>query len=137
MTEISNVKVMRLGIDARPAQQGLKQLTSAVRESMNALRAFDKRAHGAFDALRKMTTLDTSRVAKHLRGTAQALETLNRVKISKSLITNLQMLQQTLRNFRFNLAGVTAIPAALNALNRIRIDSRLPTVINQMKASLA
>lgn len=127
---------IKIGVDATKGERGVKSFTSTISDAMKALRAFDRAASGAFDRLRKLTATDTTKLARSMRGTAQAIEALNRVKLSRSLITNLQMLQQVLRNFRFNAATIKAVPDALNALNRIRIDSRLPTALNQIKAAL-
>ncbi|MER8461201.1 tape measure protein [Mesorhizobium sp. M1300] len=126
---------IQIGVDSRKAQTGVTQFTRSVSDSLKALRQFDSVSKSAFASLEKLGRTNLGNLAKSARGTAQALEALNRVKLSKALITNLQSLQKALA-IRFNAAAMKAVPIALANLNRIRIDGRLVTSLNQIKAAL-
>ncbi|MER8965655.1 tape measure protein [Mesorhizobium sp. M0808] len=127
---------IQIGVDSRKAQTGVTHFTRSVSDSLKALRQFDSVSKSAFASLDKLGRTNLGSLAKSARGTAQALETLNKVKVSKALVTNLQTLQKALANFRFNANAMKAVPIALANLNRIRIDGRLVTSLNQIKAAL-
>ncbi|MER9221916.1 tape measure protein [Mesorhizobium sp. M0644] len=127
---------IQIGVDSRKAQTGVTQFTRSVSDSLKALRQFDSVSKSAFASLDKLGRTNLGSLAKSARGTAQALETLNKVKVSKALVTNLQSLQKALAGFRFNAAAMKAVPIALANLNRIRIDGRLVTALTQIKAAL-
>ena len=127
---------IQIGVDSRKAKAGVKAFGNELKDALAALRKFDQQSRSAFAQLDRLAKTNLGSLAKAARGTAQALEALNKVKISKALVGNLDSLQRSLRNFRFNAAAVKAIPDALNALNRVKLDSRLPTVITQMKVAL-
>ncbi|RWF77021.1 MAG: hypothetical protein EOS26_10335 [Mesorhizobium sp.] len=127
---------IQIAVDSRKAQTGVTQFTRSVSDSLKALRQFDSVSKSAFASLDKIGKTNLGSLAKSARGTAQALELLNRTKINKSLVTNLQTLQKALAGFRFNARAISAVPTALAALNRIRIDGRLVTSLTQIKAAL-
>ncbi|RWC27623.1 MAG: hypothetical protein EOS27_20925 [Mesorhizobium sp.] len=127
---------IKIGVDGSAAERGVKQFTGSLTDSMKALKAFDQRSRSTFDSLKKLTSLDSGNLSRSLRGTAQAIEVLNRVKLSKSLVNNLQMLQRTLANFRFNADALKRVPEAMAALSRIKVDPHVVTTLTQLRAAM-
>ncbi|MBZ9996590.1 tape measure protein [Mesorhizobium sp. BH1-1-4] len=133
MADQYNIKI---GVDGSAAERGVKAFTSSISDAMKALRAFDKASRGVFDGLKKLSAIDTNNLNRSFRGTAQAIEALNRVKLSKSLVNNLQMLQRTLANFRFNTDALKRVPEAMAALSRIKVDPHVITTLTQLRAAM-
>ncbi|RWN95785.1 MAG: hypothetical protein EOS05_13520 [Mesorhizobium sp.] len=133
MADNYNIKI---GVDGSAAERGVKQFTGSLTDAMKALKAFDQRSRSTFDGLKKLTSLDSGNLSRSLRGTAQAIEVLNRVKLSKSLINNLQMLQRTLASFRFNADSLKKVPEAMAALSRIKVDPHVVTTLTQLRAAM-
>jgi tape measure domain-containing protein len=133
MSDSYNIKI---GVDASGGQRGVKQFSSAISDAMRILKAFDQQSKSAFETLSKLGSANMSGLSKTVRGTAQAIETLNRVKLSKSLVNNLQMLQRTLANFRFNADALKKVPEAMTALSKAKIDTRFVGLLNEVKAAL-
>ncbi|QIV65747.1 hypothetical protein Cp1R7AA1_210 [Mesorhizobium phage Cp1R7A-A1] len=133
MSDSYNIKI---GVDATNGQRGVKAFTTDLNNAMKVLKAFDQRSKSAFDSLSKLGNANLSGLSKTVRGTAQAIETLNRVKLSKSLVNNLQMLQRTLANFRFNADALKKVPEAMAALSKAKIDTRFVGLLNEVKAAL-
>ncbi|TIN95695.1 MAG: hypothetical protein E5Y06_10590 [Mesorhizobium sp.] len=127
---------IKIAVDGSAAERGVKQFTGSLTDAMKALKAFDQRSRSTFDGLKKLTSLDSGGLSRSLRGTAQAIEVLNRVKLSKSLVNNLQMLQRTLAGFRFNADALKRVPEAMAALSRVRIDGRVITQLQMLKAAM-
>ncbi|RUW56744.1 tape measure protein, partial [Mesorhizobium sp. M8A.F.Ca.ET.021.01.1.1] len=133
MSDSYNIKI---GVDASNGQRGVKTFTGTLNDAMKTLKAFDQRAKSAFESLSKLGTTNLSGLSKTVRGTAQAIETLNRVKLSKTLVNNLQMLQRTLASFRFNADALKKVPEAMAALAKAKIDTRFVGLLNEVKAAL-
>lgn len=127
---------IKIGVDGSAAERGVKQFTGSLTDSMKALKAFDQRSRSTFDSLKKLTSLDSGSLSRSLRGTAQAIEVLNRVKLSKTLVNNLQMLQRTLANFRFNADALKRVPEAMAALSRIKVDPHVVTTLTQLRSAM-
>ncbi|TIU48985.1 MAG: hypothetical protein E5W19_15305 [Mesorhizobium sp.] len=127
---------IKIGVDGSAAEKGVKQFTGSLADAMKMLKAFDQRAKSAFDGLKRLTSLDSGTLSRSLRGTAQAIEVLNRVKLSKSLVNNLQTLQRVLASFRFNADALKRVPEAMAALSRVKIDPHVITTLTQLRAAM-
>lgn len=132
MSDNYNIK---LSVDGRSAERGVKSFTGTLNSALKTLKEFDTRSKNAFAALSKLGNANMGGLAKSARSTAQALETLNRVKINKQLINNLQMLQRALA-MRFNADSLRKVPEILNMLSRMKIDTRFVSTLNEIKNAL-
>lgn len=129
-----NIKV---GVDSRTAERGVRSFSSALNESLKALRAFDDKARNAFKALDQFSKLNSSGLTRSVGSISSAVERLNRVKVSKALVNNLQTLQKTLSGIRFTGGDSLAkLPSALRALETIKVNPRLVSDLNNLKGAI-
>lgn len=127
---------IKIGLDSRAAERGVKSFTSALTSSFKALREFDKKATDAFKALDQFSKLNTSNVGKSMKGVGAAVNELNKIKINKTLVNNLQSLSRALNGVRFTGGdSLKKLPEALKGLNAIKINTSVVTSLNELKAA--
>lgn len=127
---------IKIGLDSRAAERGVKSFTSALTSSFKALREFDKKATDAFKALDQFSKLNTSNIGKSMKGVGSAVNELNKVKINKQLVNNLQTLSRALNGVRFTGGdSLKKLPEALKGLNNIKVSSSVITALTELKAA--
>lgn len=128
---------IKIGLDSRGAERGVRSFSSALGDSLKALRTFDDKARSAFKALDQFSKLNGSNLNRSVGSISSAVERLNRLKVSRGLVNNLQTLQKTLSGIRFNGADSLAkLPGALKALETIKINSKVVSDLNALKGAI-
>ena len=92
---------IKIGLDSRSAERGARSFSSALNDSLKALRNFDDKARSAFKALDQFSKLNGANLSRSVGSIAGAVERLNRIKVSRGLVNNLQTLQKTLSGIKF------------------------------------
>lgn len=128
---------IKIGVDSRSASRGVKSFTSDLNASLKALRDFDKKANATFAALDQFSKINGSNATRAAKSVAQAVNELNKIKVSRALVGNLQSLQKALSGIKFSGASsLKKLPDALRGLESIRINPALIGTLTQMKAAL-
>lgn len=134
MSDGYNIKV---GVDSRPAERGVKTFTTSLNESLRALRDFDAAARNAFKALDQFSKINTSKLDKSMQGVARAVQQLNQIKVNKKVANDLRDLGKALNSIKFNGSdSLGKLPTALAGLSKIKIDTKIVAQLNDLKAAM-
>ena len=134
MSEGYNIKV---GVDSRPAERGVKSFTTSLNDSLRALREFDNKARDAFKALDQFSKINTSKLDKSMAGVGRAVAQLNQIKVNKKIAADLRDLGKALSGIKFNgSTSLGKLPGALNELSKIKIDTKIVGQLNALKVGL-
>jgi len=127
---------IKIGLDSRAAERGVKSFTSSLNASFKALREFDAKATNAFKALDQFGKMDVSNLNRSMRSVGAAVNQLNKIKINKALAGNLQTIGRALSGIRFSgNESLKKLPEALKALNAIKINPNVVSSLNGLKAA--
>lgn len=128
---------IKIGVDARAGEQGVRQFTGSVNDALKALRDFDKKAGNAFKALDQFTKFSGAGLNRSLGQVAAGIERLNKIKINTRVINNLQSLSRALSGLRFTGAeSLRTLPGALKELDKLKINQKLAQDLTTLKAAL-
>lgn len=134
MADSYNIKI---GVDSRGGERGVKQFSAALGDALKKLREFDTRAKSAFSSLDRFAKLNTSGLNRSVNSLTVAVDKLNKLKVNRSIATNLNQIGAALKGLRFSgAASLAKLPGAIKSLNAIKIDRNVASALNEIKNAL-
>lgn len=134
MADGYNIKV---GLDSRSAERGVKSFTGSLNDSLKALRDFDSKARNAFKALDQFGKVNTGNLTRSMQSISRAVDIVNKLKVNTAAVKNLQAMGKALAGIKFSgSTSLGKLPAALKELDKIKINSKLVGDLAALKTSM-